>query len=247
MMNEFVPKIPLLLSPNKVLCGFTTRNGGVSPAPFESLNCGFTTADTHDNILENTAIVYRHAGITAEHAARMGQVHGSEVKVVHSGGVYNHTDGLTTDKPGVILCVQVADCIPLLLHDPVHNAVGAIHCGWRPIAAGIAEKALEIMNEHYGTDPETVTASMGPAAGQCCYEVGDDVAGELHPGSLINRNGAIFADLKAELSRRLISVGLKENNLEISDDCTICTESLYYSYRRDGKNSGRMLGFIMVK
>jgi len=247
MMNEFAPKVPLLLSPDKVLCGFTTRNGGVSPAPFESLNCGFNTTDTHVNVLENNAIVYRHAGAAAENAARMGQVHSSEVKVVHSGGVYNHTDGLITIKPGVMLCVQVADCIPLLLHDPVHNAVGAIHCGWRPIAAGIAEKALEIMNDRYGTDPETVTASMGPSAGPCCYEVGDDVACELHPGSLTCRNGAVFADLRTELSRRLVDAGLKKNNLEIFDDCTICTESLYYSYRRNGINSGRMLGFIMVK
>lgn len=246
-MNEFAPKIPLLLSPDKVLCGFTTRHGGVSPAPFESLNCGFTTADTHDNVLENNRIVYRHAGAAAENAARMGQVHGPEVKVVHSGGMYNHTDGLITDKPGVMLCVQVADCIPLLLHDPVQNVVGAIHCGWRPIVAGIAEKALAIMKEHFGTDPETVAASMGPAAGPCCYEVGDDVAGELHPGSLINRNGTVFADLKAELSRRLVDAGVGKNNLEVFADCTICNESLYYSFRRDGINSGRMLGFIMVK
>ncbi len=246
-MNELTPKIPLLPSPDKVLCGFTTRNGGVSPAPFESLNCGFNTADTHANVLENTAIVYRHAGTSAENAACMGQVHGSEVRVVNSGGVYNHIDGLMTIQPGVLLCVQVADCIPLLLHDPVHNAVGAIHCGWRPIVAGIAEKALEIMKDRYGTDPETVTASMGPSAGPCCYEVGDDVARVLHPSSLINRNRTVFADLKAELSRRLISAGLKKNNLEIFDDCTICNESLYYSFRRDGKNAGRMLGFIMVR
>ena len=246
-MNELTPKVPLLLSPDKVLCGFTTRNGGVSPAPFDSLNCGFNTADTHANVLENNIIVYRHAGTATENAARMGQVHGPEVRVVSSGGVYNHTDGLITVKPGVMLCVQVADCIPLLLHDPVHNAVGAIHCGWRPIVAGIAEKALEIMNERFGTDPETITASMGPSAGPCCYEVGDDVARVLHQGSLINRNGTVFADLRAELSRRLDDAGMQKKNLEIFDDCTICNESLYYSFRRAGKNSGRMIGYIMVK
>jgi len=245
-MSRFAPIIPRSIPPEKAICGFTTRNGGVSSAPFESLNCGFSTHDDRIHVLENHNIVYRYAGVRADDVALMGQVHGSVVRIANTGGIFEKTDGLVTGKNCLMLGIQVADCIPLLLYDPVHTVIGAIHCGWRPIVAGIAERSLKIMGEHFGTAPETVIATMGPSAGPCCYRIGGDVARQLNSGSIINRNGNMFADLRAELSHRLINTGLKKNNLEIFDDCTICNESLYYSYRRDGLHSGRMLGFIML-
>ena len=102
----------------------------------------------------------------------------------------------------------VADCIPLLLYDPLTAVIGAIHCGWRSLVEGIAEKAFDVMGDRFSTRPDTVIAAMGPSAGPCCYEVGEDVARLLHDGSVRHDNGRLFADLRAELRRRLVQAGV---------------------------------------
>ncbi|MCE5251776.1 peptidoglycan editing factor PgeF [bacterium] len=246
-MNSFKLIIPRTVPSEKVVCGYTTRSGGVSSPPFDSLNLGFHTPDDHARVAENHRIVYRYAGADENEVAFMGQVHGSAVKIVDSGGVYPGTDGLITARRGLLLGVKVADCIPLLLYDPGHEVIGAIHCGWRPIVDGIARKAVALMSGHYKTDPAQIVAVMGPSAGPCCYEVGPDVACRLRPESVTDRGGSLFADLRAELVSHLTDAGVAEHHIEIFNDCTICRDSLYYSFRRSGDQSGRMLGFIMLK
>ena len=246
-MSSFKPIIPLTIPPKHVLCGFTTRCGGVSPPPFNSLNLGLDTPDDPLNVRKNHSIFYRYSGVDENNTAIMKQVHGNEVVVVNRGGVYPETDGLITSSCGVLLGVKVADCIPLLLYDPVHEVAGAIHCGWRSIVSGIAEQALSKMKEDMGTRPEEVIAVMGPSAGSCCYEIGGDTAGYLKSASIISRDGKLYGDLKAELSFHLLRAGLNGNNIEIISDCNICNENLYFSHRRNGLYSGRMMGYIMIR
>jgi len=247
MMNKLNPVIPRFISPEKVLCGFTTRSGGVSPEPFDTLNLGFKTPDERTNVTENRQIFYRYAGIDEDNIACMGQIHRSAVRIVTRGGVYEGTDGLLTAHPGIMLGVLVADCIPLLLYDPVHDVIGAIHCGWCSTVNNIAGKALGMMTEHFTTDPGELITVLGPSAGPCCYRVGEDVARYLDPGSIRTFDGSVYADLRAELTGRLVKAGVDILHIEIFNDCTICNESLYFSFRRDGIRSGRMLGYIMVK
>lgn len=246
-MPELECIVPRRITDRHVIRGFTTRLGGVSPAPFDSLNVGSRTGDDRANIIENRRIIYRCTGVDERNVALMSQVHGSSVRVARSGGVFEETDGLVTAETGIMLCIIVADCIPLLLYDPLTAVIGAIHCGWRSIVDGIAEKALDVMGDRFSTCPDTVIAAMGPSAGPCCYEVGDDVARLLHDGSVRHDNGRLFADLRAELCRRLVQAGVLPENIERFDDCTICNESRYFSHRRDGNNAGRMMGFIMLK
>ena len=132
------------------------------------------------------------------------------------------------------------------LFDPVQMAAGAIHCGWRSLVNGIAEKALNLMAQYFGSDPGNILAAAGPSAGPCCYEIGGDVAERLQSASFTRRNGMLYADLRAELNHRLIDSGIKSRNIEISDNCTICNKSLYFSHRRDGDRSGRMMGYIVI-
>jgi len=246
-MNGFNPLIPSIISTKQVICGFTTRNGGVSPPPFDSLNLGSHTLDNALNIRENRRIIYNYLEVEETHVALMEQVHGKKISIVETGGLFPATDGLITSKSGVMIAVKVADCIPLLLFDTINNIIGALHCGWRSITAGTAEEALKIMIEEFGTYPEDVMVVMGPSAGPCCYEIGEDIAGLFQSASVVKRDGGIYVDLKAELKDRLLTAGLNNRNIEIFPDCTICNEKLYFSHRRDNVSSGRMMGYIMIK
>lgn len=236
-----------LIPPKQVICGFTTRNGGVSPPPFDSLNVSFHTSDDPLNIRENHRIVYNYLEVDETHVALMEQVHGKKISIVQTGGIFPETDGLITSKSRMMLAVIVADCIPLLLFDPAHDVIGALHCGWRSITAGIAEEALKIMIEEFGTHQENVIAVMGPSAGSCCYETGEDTAKLFRSASVIKRDGQLYVDLKVELRDHLFMAGLNSRNIEIFTDCTICNEKLYFSHRRDNVNAGRMMGYIMIK
>ncbi|MBT4482041.1 MAG: peptidoglycan editing factor PgeF [Candidatus Latescibacteria bacterium] len=246
-MAEFNPIVPSIFQQYGLVCGFTTRTGGVSLPPFDSLNLGYKTPDDRQTVDKNHNILFSLLGVDAAKAAVMEQVHGDRVSIVDSGGISLETDGIITSESEVFLTVKVADCIPLLLFDPVRKVIGAVHCGWRPLVYGIAEKAVDVMTVCSGTDPGNVVAAAGPSAGPCCYDVGSDVAGRLAHDSIIYRNGRIYADLRTELLNRLLNSGLKPANIEIIPECTVCNESLYFSHRRDGAQSGRMMGYIMMK
>ncbi|MFC1573819.1 peptidoglycan editing factor PgeF [Candidatus Latescibacterota bacterium] len=231
----------------KAVCGFTTRYGGVSEAPFDTMNLGLNTTDNQSHVLENRKRLFRAAGSCEKNATLMGQVHGTRVRVVSSGGLYEKTDGLITNSPDVFLGVLIADCIPLLVYDPENEVIGALHCGWRSIVGGIAENALSLMAGKFSTDSKNVLAVAGPSAGSCCYEIKSDVACYLGTQSVRHKDGKIYADLKTELYNRLVREGVRKTNIEQFDDCTVCNKTLYYSHRRDDNRSGRMMGFIMLK
>ncbi len=238
--------LPLLFKEDSILAGFTTRRGGVSLPPYDSLNFGAGTDDAA-HIAENYRVFREYAGVSENCVALMEQVHGSDVRAVSEGGVYPDTDGLATDTRGLLLGVRVADCVPLLLFDPARQAAGAVHCGWRPITGGIIENAVECMVERFECRVSDVRAATGPSAGPCCYEVGADTAKHFNDISVIKRNNTLYIDLKAEITARLLDVGIGNNNIEHDADCTICNPQNYYSYRRDGDSSGRMMGFVMLK
>ena len=246
-MTEINPIIPDILPQTLLICGFTTRSGGVSLPPFDSLNLGYKTPDKWADVQENHTILNRFIGVDSSNVAFMEQVHGDCIDVVESGGISTAADGIITSKAGILLGIKYADCIPLLLFDPVQMVISAVHCGWRPLISGIAEKAVNEMSVHCGTIPGNIISATGPSAGTCCYEIGDDVAGLLRSESVIERNGKLYADLRAELKYRLLNSGIKDNHIEIIPDCTICNKSLFFSHRRDGSLSGRMMGYIMIK
>lgn len=246
-MNKPQPLRPAIFPPESIAAGFTTRFGGVSRPPFDSLNLGVQTADDPEAVRENYRILSTYLGVTGDRLALMGQVHGTRVRVVDRGGIYPETDCLLTAEPGVLLGVRAADCVPVLLHTPSAGIAGAVHCGWRPIAAGILERTLETIRSEWGVDPVGLLAALGPSAGRCCYEVGPDVAETFAPSSIDRRGGSLYADLHGEIMLRLRAAGVPEAQIESLPHCTVCDESLYYSHRRDGGRSGRMMGYIMMR
>ena len=229
--------------PPGITAAFSTRNGGVSPPP-RGMNLSFMVGDDPVNVRKNREIFFGALGIPPGQVAVPGQVHGATVRRVDGPGEYPETDALITSERGLFLCVSVADCVPVLLYDPVHKAVGAVHAGWRGTASAIVAAAVEAMHEEFGTAPEGLIASIGPSASACCYSVGADVATRFPPSFIREEGGDSFVDLKGVNRSQLLNSGLRPGNVELSLYCTISDPQLFHSYRRDGANAGRMMGVI---
>ena len=206
----------------------------------------------------------------AEWSVRARQVHGDRIHPVTHEAVtgppftsgegplrfsleIGEGDGLTTDRPGILINVSTADCVPVLLLDPVRKAVSAVHAGWRGTVLNVSAKAVESMRVCYGSDPADLLAGIGPSIGPCCYEVGSDVWEQIEKGYFYGRqavlrekDGKAMLDL-VQLNRlQLIEAGIPSGQIAYSGLCTSCLPSLFYSFRRDRKRVGNMTSGIMV-
>lgn len=241
--------IPIILSEkfskyNEIKFGFSTRSGGTSPEPF-GMNMSFNVGDERLNVHKNREIFFGTLRIGLDELAIPRQVQGGLVKRVYEKGGYDACDGLITNSYGVYLTVSTADCLPVFLFDPVNKAVGVVHAGWRGSEMKIVSHAIALMKEEFETSPSDLIAYVGPAAGVCCYEVGENVAQKFDNEFVIRKHSRKpHLDLKLFTKEELKKSGAEETNIEISDYCTICRADLFHSYRRDGEKSGRMMGVI---
>lgn len=242
---------------------FTTRLGGVSPAPFDSLNFVESSGDTRENILENYRLLGAAAGLDMSRAVGNRQVHSDLVRFIRAedAGKFLYddrpyeADALLTDVPGVPLFANSADCCTILLYDPTCRCVGAIHAGWRGTALGIALKTLVAMMSAYGADPMTVHAAIGPSIGACCFEtdadVPDAIRAELSESAdrFIEKreNGKYHVDLKQINRLWLLRGGLDPHNVEVHPDCTMCRPERYWSHRRFGLRRGGQIAVIALE
>ncbi|WP_297854501.1 peptidoglycan editing factor PgeF [Meiothermus sp.] len=235
---------PLLAVPH----GFTTRVGGVSPAPFDSLNLGLSTADDPAHVQENRRRVLALFGNPP--LAGLSQVHGNLVHGVETAGEWEG-DGLLTSTPGLLLRVSVADCYPILLHDPVQGVVGALHAGWRGVVSGILPRALDIMKSRWGSHPDHIRVAVGPGISGPHFQVGPEVVAQfeqqnlafaqpdsLHPGKyLLDLERAIRAQAQRE--------GICPEHYWALGRCTYA-DPVFFSHRRDRGQTGRMWALIML-
>lgn len=158
-------------------------------------------------------------------------------------------DAVITDKKGIFIGIKTADCLPLLIFDPEHQVVGAVHAGWRGTAKGILKETIKKMNEVFGCNPKDLLIAMGPCIKGCCYEVGEDVIQALKKEApvedyILRVNGKKQVDLSLiNLFQALVS-GVKRENIWLSQDCTYCKHYEYASYRFHGKNAGRQYALI---
>jgi hypothetical protein len=222
---------------------FTTRQGGVSEGPYESLNLGILTDDDPNRVRANRRITADMVGLPAERITMGWQVHGADIRdwtggqpdpgyADPGGRDLEKLDGHITRDPDVGLLVMVADCYPVALSDG--EQVAMLHCGWRPLAGGILEKALERFEK-------APAAAVGPGIGGCCYEVGEEVL-----GAFADVDGAAsgrMLDLRAVVSAKLAAAGVTD--VQHDDRCTSCEPELYFSHRRDNGVTGRQAGIIV--
>lgn len=233
----------LLDSTGLVRTGMSTRYDASSGPPFD-FNLSFNVGDDPSRVRLNRERFFGSLGISLDRLAIPKQVHSNTVMFADHPGGYDNCDALVTNTPGLSLCVSVADCLPVFLHDPKRNVIALVHAGWRGTAAGISENALELMKEQCGTDVGDVCAFIGPGAADCCYETGVDVAARFSMECVRQKDGKHFLDLKAANRMQLVTAGVDPSRIEVSPLCTISDSNLFHSYRRDGKRSGRMMAVM---
>lgn len=174
------------------------------------------------------------------------QVHGRRVQAAPWEG-RPAADAAVAEAPGLILGIETADCLPVLLVDPVTRHVAAAHAGWRGTAAGVVREAVAALVAR-GSDPSDLVAALGPAIGPCCYEVGPELREAFGPDReevfRPGPRGRPHLDLRAANRRQLEQSGLTAANVHELSDCTYCRADLYHSYRREGKGAGRMVSFV---
>lgn len=226
---------------SEVRAGLTLRGGSHSEY---SNNMSLSVGDDDLSVIERRTALARHLGFEPERLATQRQVHGSAVVVVDDGYLPVDSDAMLTDRAGWLLAVSVADCVPLLLFDPVHRVVGGVHSGWRGTQLNVVGAAVAQMSSVYETNPEDLLCYVGVAASGCCYEVRDDVAERFDERfSTSIGDGKYLFDNKGQVLEQLISCGLQPINIEVDVRCTICDAS-FHSHRRDRERSGRMFAVI---
>lgn len=174
------------------------------------------------------------------------QVHGARVCLAPWEGT-PEGDAAIAHRPGLILGIETADCLPVMIVDRKRRAVAAVHAGWRGTVAGVTARTVETLVT-MGSDPADLEAALGPSIGPCCYEVGDDVWEAFGPaGRALFRMGPTgrrHLDVRAANARQLKDAGVTEGRIHTVSDCTCCRPDLYHSYRREGGVAGRMISFV---
>ena len=184
-----------------------------------------------------------------QNRATLKQIHSAKVTVANRQGVLGEGDALATDHLGLFVAIRTADCIPVLLVDPEHRAVAAVHAGWRGTAGNIVRCTIDTLVSVFHSEPARLWAAIGPGIGKCCYEVSGDVASRFGPWMPEHANAAdrTMLDLTEVNRRQLIEAGLRpEQVLGTGDWCTRCQPELLHSFRRDKKESGRMQSAIRI-
>ncbi|MCB9305688.1 MAG: peptidoglycan editing factor PgeF [Lewinellaceae bacterium] len=227
----------------------STRHGGVSEAPFASLNLGKSTADDPARVAENRRRFCAALGFTPEQMAWSVQVHGNAVRVVEAPGGGEGFDSLVTDRPGILLAVSIADCTPILIFDFKNRAVAAVHSGWPGTAARVVEKTLETMKNRYGTAGEDCYAYVGTCIDECSFEVGVEVAERFEPEfrRYDPERGKFLVDLKKANAAMLRAFGVREDRIAISPYSTVLNNDDYFSHRKEKGATGRMVAAIGMK
>lgn len=240
-----------------VVHGFLARTGGASPPPFNSLNFDDRGADTPENIIRNRELFKNVFGLSAlglKNLVIMNQVHGSSVIAVDSAFDFKRpdADAAVTNLKHAPLGILTADCMPALFYDPANKAIGAAHAGWKGTLEDVCVKTIKAMRGAFGSRPEEIIAAFGPYIGPCCYNVKDDMLDKFKTafgGSaqdfFVKRNGLCLNIGKANLNR-LLSAGLRPENISSTAPCTSCENSRFFSYRKENGKTGRQLSFIML-
>ena len=243
--------------------GFSTRLGGISPTPWDSMNLGSNCGDDLTNVDENFRRFCRAIGADSASIVKNHQVHGCRIRHVTADDILSppslpgqhDADGLICSQPGLCLTVFSADCIPVLLYDPVERVIGAVHAGWRGTALGAVHRAVLDMISHYGCRSSNILAAIGPGISSCCFETHQDVPDGLRDGlgneaepfiRPLPESGKFSVDLKGANAHWLRMAGLTDDHIAVSDACTACDGEHFWSHRLLGTRRGSMAAMIQL-
>ncbi len=235
---------------------FFGRKGGVSLKPWDSLNQANTVGDPRDHIIENRRRSFNAIERPVETIYDVWQVHGTKVICTESprplDEPHKKADAIFTNNPEVTLFMRFADCVPVLLYDPVVRVVGIIHAGWQGTVKKIISEAILTIKDRYSVNPADIYAGIGPSIGKCHYQVGQDVVDEVrnsfgyHASNLLdNREGKTYFDLWKANRILLEENGIK--NIEVAEICTACHTEEWFSHRAEKGKTGRFAAAIFLK
>lgn len=237
-----------------VVHGVTSRAGGMSEGTFSTLNLSLSVGDDDAAVIENRRRVAAAFDRDESSMITTRQVHGADAVLVDEIGDLHdrppRADVLVTGQPGVLLMQRFADCVPILLASERAPAVAVAHAGWRGTLAGAAASAVKTLVEGYGVAPRQLVAAIGPSIGACCYEVGDDVAGQFEsfgPSVVQRQQPRPYLDLWEANRQVLIRSGVPATNIEVSAVCTRCQADTYFSHRAMGFPAGRFGAVIGLR
>ncbi len=240
-----------------LLHGLFTRHGGVSPAPWSSLNLGGTVGDTRDNVIENRRRIFAVFDRPVESIFDSWQVHGREVICAEQprplDGVHQKADAILTSRREITLFMRFADCVPIFLYDPVQQVIGIVHAGWRGTVDRAAAAAVECMSSRYGSRPADLLAGIGPSICVDHYEIGQSAAvveavrasfGQDAATVLLRANGSIHFNLWKANQVVLEAAGVRK--IEQSGLCTFCNNQDWYSHRAEKGKTGRYGALLAI-
>lgn len=231
---------------HNIIAGVSTKIGLNRKAPFY-FNLSPNVGDDEVKVQENRKAFFDSFGIRNDQIVYQYQIHSDIIKIVNGAGYVNESDALITSNENLALVLTIADCTPILIYDHKNRVIAAVHSGWRGAENRILHKTLISMQKEFNTKGENIIAYLGPSISQINYEVGSEVATLFDLKYLLKKNGKFFLDVSLINYDYLTSFGVKPNNIQKSVLCSYQMKDLLHSYRRDGKNAGRSLAFIMMK
>ena len=232
----------------------STRAGGYSTGILKGFNLGYTVGDNPQNVTKNLEILSDALEIGKSKIVFPKQTHSANIGIVKSDqDIFPDTDALITNIPGICIGVRTADCVPILLFDPIQKVVAAIHSGWKGTIQKISAKTIEKMQRLFGSKPENIIASIGPSIGPEVYEVGPEVIEQFHAEfgtdhivAPIKDTDKGLLDLWKVNKIILQESGIPKHQIEVAEMCTYSNPELFYSARRDSVKCGRLASGIMI-
>ncbi|MFS0654186.1 peptidoglycan editing factor PgeF [Bacillus sp. 179-C3.3 HS] len=248
----------------KVLAGFTTKNGGCSLDSYQSLNTGLHVGDDASHVNRNRQVIAEESAVPLSEWVFADQTHEDHIIKVtkeHKGKGSRHyhdalpgTDGLYTSEPNIMLALCFADCVPLYFLAPQAGLIGTAHAGWKGTVKQIGAKMVDIWRSEEGVAIDQIQVVIGPSIGSCCYVVDDVVVDQVKklpcPTEEVYSeisSGQYNMDLNTLNKNILLHAGVKEENIQVSSLCTSCHDDLFFSHRRDRGKTGRMMSFVGFK
>lgn len=248
-MDKLYISSKLLDKENNIINLFTLK-----PLNFNGNQITEEEAKSNYNILQKE-IDYKFKKIIKPY-----QIHTNCVKVINENNIndkFENVDGLITNIKGVALVTSLADCQGILLYDPINNVIANIHSGWKGTLNRIIENAINLMISNYESSPANILIYITPSIDKCCFEVDEDVKNmfleefdclsDIYIGDFKDGKQKYFIDTKSINKKLLLSMGVKEENIDVSDECTMCQFNKYHSYRKDKADSGRNVAIICLK
>lgn len=231
---------------SEISFGFSTKAGGKKNDLFQ-FNMSYNVGDKKENVDENRAKFFEKLGLTSNKVAFQKQVHGDKITVIENNGNCGESDALVTTKKNLGLAISTADCPAIFIYDGRKKIICGVHSGWRGTSKKILEKAVVKLTNQFNSNPADLYCYISPSISQVNYEVSKEVAEQFNEKDFCKKDGRYFLDLAGANYNMLINCGVMESQIQVSQLCTFEFSTIFHSYRRWGRKSGRALAVIAMR